>query len=170
MKRALRALALLLFLTGCGSGDQRPAGFVNHTELSDDQLWTIWKAAQQSLAHQIDMNPLQRSFENVPPDTRPGDPRALGIQPREILVVSAPDVSVQDLYEATGITRGNPTGLIACPEPCNVRFAAAYSSYSQEVTRYARSWESQGDSFHLILQYEFENHILYELGYDMDWR
>jgi hypothetical protein len=38
------------------------------------------------------------------------------------------------------------------------------------VTRYAASWEFQGDNFSLILQYEFENQILAELGYSLRWR
>ena len=64
----------------------------------------------------------------------------------------------------------NPTGLIACPQPCNVSYAAAYSLYSQNVSRYAASWEFVGNNFDALVQYEFENHILQGLGYDMTWR
>ena len=60
--------------------------------------------------------------------------------------------------------------LIACSQPCNVGYAAAYSRYRPQLTRFAASWEFQGDNFSLILQYEFENHILAALGYDMTWR
>ncbi len=74
------------------------------------------------------------------------------------------------LLAATNIYRADPTGLIACPQPCNVRYAAAYSLFPHEVTRYAASWEFQGDNFSLILQYEFENQILAELGYSLRWR
>ena len=70
----------------------------------------------------------------------------------------------------TGVQRASPTGLIACPQPCNVKFAAAYSSYKRSVTKYAVSWDGQGQNFELILQYEFENQILFALDYDMKWR
>ena len=60
--------------------------------------------------------------------------------------------------------------MIACPQPCNVRYAAAYSIYSRDVTRYAASWEDQGDSFTFVLEYEFENQIMAALGYSLKWR
>jgi len=44
------------------------------------------------------------------------------------------------------------------------RFAAAYSLYPRQVTKYAASWEFQGDNFPSILKYEFENQTLAELG------
>src|SRR3989441_11991678 len=59
---------------------------------------------------------------------------------------------------------------IACPAPCNVRFAAAYSLYPRQITKYAASWEFQSDNFSSILKYEFENQILAELGYSLRWR
>ena len=58
-----------------------------------------------------------------------------------------------------GEQRSDPTGMIACPEPCNVRYAAAYSFYSRDLTRYAASWENEGESFSFVLEYEFENQI-----------
>jgi hypothetical protein len=64
----------------------------------------------------------------------------------------------------------DPTGLIACPQPCNVSYAAAYSLYTQNTSRYAASWEFAGNNFDALVQYEFENHILQALGYDMRWR
>ncbi len=81
-----------------------------------------------------------------------------------------PDVLSNALLAATGMDRDNPTGLIACPQPCNVRYAAAYSFYSRDVTQYASSWEDQGDSFNFVLEYEFENQILAALGYSLKWR
>jgi hypothetical protein len=74
------------------------------------------------------------------------------------------------LLAQTGVYRADPTGLIACPQPCNVRYATAYSRYAPPRTKYAASWEPQSDNFKLILQYEFENYILSALGYDMRWR
>lgn len=171
MRRIARALALLVILTGCGGGKfPEPAGFVNHTQHTDADLWAIWKAAQQNLATQVDINPLQRSLYDVPADILPGDPRALQTLPRQVLVAAEPDVDASTLFADTGVYRADPTGLIACPQPCNVHYAAAYSVYRPPRTRYAQSWEFAGDNFSQVLQYEFENHILKGLGYDMRWR
>jgi len=170
MGRAFRLGGLLLILAACGAGPKASPGFVNQTQHTDADLWAIWNAAQQSVAQQIDLNPIQRQVSGAAPDILPGDARALNTQPAQVLVAGEPDVSAAQLYAATAVVRGDPTGLIACPQPCNVRFAAAYSFYSTHQTKYAQSWESQADSFHAILQYEFESHILYALGYDVKWR
>jgi hypothetical protein len=170
MVRSLRVLALTLVLAGCGALPGVPsAGFVNQTRHNDADLWAIWKTAQQSIAQQIDLNPLQQS-SGVPADIRPGDPRALNVMPHQLVVAARPDVSSSTLLTATGDYRADPTGLIACPQPCNVRYAAAYSFYQHPLTRYATSWEFNGDNFNVLLQYEFENQILSSLGYDMKWR
>jgi hypothetical protein len=172
MGRAFRGCILLSILVGCGGGSfQSPSpGFINQTQHSDADLWTIWAAAQQSIASQIDLNPLQQTVSGAPADILPGDPRALNIQPHRILVASEPDVTSSVLLAATGVERNDPTGLIACPLPCNVGYAPAYSVYQNPTTRYAASWEAQPDNFSAILQYEFENHILNALGYDTKWR
>jgi hypothetical protein len=49
---SLRTLILTTVLVGCGGGasDVLPVGFVNQTQHSVAELWTIWKCAQQSLA------------------------------------------------------------------------------------------------------------------------
>ena len=86
MRRRLRVLALMvLLLEGCGSGgagtgaNSAAVGFVNQTQHTDAELWALWKAAQQNLSQQIDLNPLQRTQSNVPPDILPGDPRVWNI-------------------------------------------------------------------------------------------
>jgi hypothetical protein len=151
--------------------DLRPVGFVNHTIHSNAQLRTIWTAAQQNLAHQIDLNPLERQVDtSLAAKIRPGDSRALTIQPHQVQVAGENDVASSVLFAATGVQRSNPTGLIACAPPCNVKYAAAFSRYKEPVTKYAASWDDQGDNFELILQYEFENQILFALDYDMKWR
>lgn len=173
MYRILGILGLLTILTACGGmpTESRPAGFVNLTIHSDAQLRAIWKAAQENLAHQIDLNPLQRrSDPSASSEIRPGDPRALTIEPHQVVITGERDVPSSDLYSVTGVQRADPTGLISCPQPCNVKYAAAYSKYKEAVTKYASSWDGQGQNFELILQYEFENQILFVLGYDTKWR
>lgn len=171
MGRVLSMVVIAAVLAGCGGGpESHPAGFANLTQHTDADLWAIWKTAQQSLAQQVDLNPLQRSLYGSPPDTLPGDSRALQVMPHQLSVGSRPDVPSSVLLAATGVNRPDPTGLIACPQPCNVQYAAAYSEYQPQVTRYAASWEFQGDNFSLILQYEFENQILAALGYSLRWR
>jgi len=171
---SLRTLILTMVLVGCGGGasDVLPIGFVNQTQHSVAELWTIWKSAQLSLVKKVDLNPLQRSFPGVVADIRPGDLGALSEAPHQIRVAGEPDVTSGTLFGTTGVLRTDPTGLIACPQPCNVRYAAAFSKYDLHLTRYAESWEFEGDNFAVILEYEFENQIqiLSALGYNMRWR
>ena len=169
MRRPLRALVLtILLLEGCGGSN--PARFINQTRHSDAEWWALWKAAQQNLSQQIDLNPLERSLNGAPAQILPGDARVWNVSPRQLAVSSQADVSATTLYAATGMSRSDPTGLISCPQPCNVSYAPAYSLYAQPVSRYAASWEFSGNNFDLLVQYEFENQILHALGYDMRWR
>jgi hypothetical protein len=172
MKQNVVTAILIVVLLGCWGSphSSAPAGFVNQTRHSDAELQALWAEAQQTLAQQIDLNPLQRLSNNVSPQTRPGDPRALSVRPHHLLVAAVPDVSGEVLLAATGNKRSDPTGMIACPHPCNVRYSTAYSIYQPELTKYAASWEFTADNFSVILEYEFENHILNALGYDMTWR
>jgi len=164
-------LMLLLVLLGCGGQpDPGPAGFMNQTLHSDADLWVIWKAAQETVAQEVDLNPLQRSLSGAPADIRPGDARALTILPHQLRVSAEADISAGVLLAATGLERSDPTGMIACPQPCNVRYAAAYTLYAKNLTQYAASWEGQGASFTFVLEYEFENQILAALGYSLKWR
>jgi hypothetical protein len=168
LRRGAAIFVALLILSACGAGP--PFGFVNHTRHTDAQLRAIWTAAQQSLSQQIDLNPVQRVFQNAPPDIRPGDARVWDISPRRLAVGSQADVSSSAFYAATGDLRIDPTGLIACPQPCNVNYAAAYSLFRRPAVRYAASWEASESNFDYLLTYEFENQILNALGYDMRWR
>jgi hypothetical protein len=169
MGRGLRVLVLTLFVLGCASNRTAttPAGFINQTRHSDDDLWSIWSAAQTSLAAKIDLNPLQSLA--TPPDILPGDTRALSVMPHQLTVAPQADIS-SSVLAAAGIDRANPTGLIPCPQPCNVRYATAYSRYDPTAVEYAASWESSDVNFREILEYEFENQILFALGYDVSRR
>ncbi len=172
MARSRRVLLGTLFLlVGCGSpsSDVR-TGFVNRTRHSDAQLWALWKAAQLNLARSIDLNPLQQSQQHAAPVILPGDISALQVFPQQVQVTAVPDAPSQTVFAATGIHRADPTGLILCPQPCNVIYAAAYSLYRPPLASYAASWEFSGTNFDTILEYEFENQILYFLGYDVRWR
>jgi hypothetical protein len=174
-RTAMRALVHVVVIgcvlfSGCGNGPDAEIGFINETQHSDAQLWSLWKAAQTTLAQQIDLNPLQRQFSSIAPDILPGDSRVLGVSPRQPVVSSQRDVTSAALYVATGTNRSDPTGLIVCPQPCNVSYAAAYSLYSRPASHYAASWEFKGNNFDALVEYEFENQILKTLGYDMKWR
>jgi len=68
------------------------------------------------------------------------------------MVDPEPDVSSTVLSAAAGVQRPNPMGLIACPHPCEVRYAPASSMYETPATKYAASWEPQEVSFSSILQ------------------
>jgi hypothetical protein len=161
---------LVVFSAGCGSHTTPPVGFLNQTHHTDAELQAIWQAAQQNLSRQIDLNPLEQAFTGAAPHILPGDSRAWSVSPRQLVVASQADVSSGEFYAAAGDQRPDPTGLIACPQPCNVHYAAAYSLFQKPITRYAASWEPSESNFDYLLTYEFENQILNALGYDMRWR
>lgn len=167
-------IAGLLVLSACGgsptSASSSAPGFINNTQHTTAQLWTLWTAAQQTLSQQIDLNPLQQQLNGATPQILPGDPRVWNVSPDQLTVASQPDIPSSALLAATGMSRSNPTGLIACPQPCNVQYAPAYSLYVSPTTRYAASWENSGSNFDTLVEYEFENQILHALGYDMTWR
>jgi hypothetical protein len=164
------AILLALVLAGCGGRATPPAGFINHTRHSEAELASLWKSAQQNLSQQIDLNPLEQELNNAAPQIVSGDARVWTVSPRQLVVSSQADVSSAALFVATGTSRPDPTGLISCPQPCNVNYAPAYSLYNQPATRYAASWESSSNNFDVLVEYEFENHILNALGYDTRWR
>ena len=166
----LTTVLIMLFSASCGGRPAPPVGFVNQTEHTDAQLQALWQTAQQNLSRQIDLNPLEQVFTGAKPNILPGDARVWNVSPRQLVVASQPDVSSADFYAATGDMRPDPTGMIACPQPCNVHFAAAYSLFQKPITRYAASWEPSENSFDYLVEYEFENQILNSLGYDMRWR
>ena len=168
-------LISVVILSACGgspttAGSGAATGFVNNTQHTDAQLWSLWNAAQQNLSQQIDLNPLEQQLNGAPAQMLPGDPRVWNVSPHQLTVTAQADVSSSALMAATGMNRPNPTGLISCPQPCNVQYAPAYSLYAQPTTRYASSWENSGNNFDTLVEYEFENQILHTLGYDMTWR
>jgi len=170
MKQPSAGTALFLLatlLTGCGA---RSAGFVNETAMhSDTQLMQLWHQAQQDLAQQIDLNPIQHIRYGTPETILPGDPRALSFNPLMITVRVIPDMTPDQLL-VYGLVSPEPTGMIICPQPCDGPVARAYSTPSRYRTHIAASWEHNEPDWEFIVVYEFENHILYGLGYDTSWR
>src|SRR5579872_740727 len=68
-----RFLVLLGVLTGCGGvPGEGPVGFINQTQHNDADLWTIWQAAQASVAKQVNLNPVQQSQAGATAQTLPG--------------------------------------------------------------------------------------------------
>jgi hypothetical protein len=142
---------VVLFSSGCGGRPAPPIGFVNQTQHTDAQLWTLWRTAQQNLSEQIDLNPLEQVFTGAAPHVLPGDTRVWSVSPRQLVVAWQADVSSAEFYAATGNQRPDPTGMIACPQPCNVHYAAAYSLFQKPITRYAASWEPSESNFDCLL-------------------
>jgi hypothetical protein len=139
--RNVFTVIVTVVLLGCEGSPHSPvsAGFVNQSQHSDAELQIICTEAQKSASQKIDLNPLQRLSNNVRPDTLAGDPRAWSVEPHQLLGAAVPDVSSEDLLAATGEHRSDPTGMIECPQPCNVRYTTAYSFYQPELTKYAAS-------------------------------
>jgi hypothetical protein len=171
MKQASTGTALLLLtalLTACGV--PRPVGFLNQTAMhSDAQLMELWGQAQQDLSQGIYLNPIQHLSYGTPEDLLPGDSRALNFAPRMITVRVVPDLTSAQLL-VYGMDLPAPTGMIACPQPCDGRVGAAFSTPPKHRTHVAASRELNEADWDIVIVYEFENHILYGLGYDISWR
>src|SRR5580698_7354564 len=163
---ALFLLATLL--TSCGTA--RPVGFVNETAFhSDAQLMKLWHQAQQNISQQVYLNPVQHIVYGVPEVLLPGDSRALKFNPRMITIRVVADLTSAQL-SVYGVDLPAPTGMIVCPQPCDQGVTMAFSSPPRRSTHVAASREHNESEWDYIVVYEFENHILYGLGYDISWR
>lgn len=179
--RILISVLFASLLVGCGGvssslpGNSQSAGFVNHTKKHNmEYLWQKWAEAQQSIASEIWLNPIE---VNVPKHMLPGDTRAYQIQPQQIVIEGRPDLSPDEYFSVYGVWRADPTGEIRCPQPCDVIAAWGYSLWGNRsgapCIHYAQSWEElpgQEPNFDKIMKWEMENHILAALGYDMSHR
>src|SRR5438552_17748462 len=94
-RRRLLVVLTCLWLAGSGGGfpSALPTGFINQTPHSDTELRAIWKTAQQELAQEVDLNPLQQSPSDAPANIRPADARAMRANPNQLLVAAQPDVA-----------------------------------------------------------------------------
>jgi hypothetical protein len=131
----------------------------------------VGEAAQQTLNQEVDLNPLPRASSGAPADIRPGDPRALGawshaaparrdrrMSPPPRFFSRRPDLSgpiPQEWSPAAGPAMSAMPRLIS--------FTAGLHPLRHLVG-------VQGNSFTFVLEYEFENQILAELGYRLRWR
>jgi hypothetical protein len=69
MKRNAVTVIVTVALLGCGGSPPSPVpnGFVNQTRHSEAELRAIWAEAQQSVAQQIDLNPVAATLcQRVP--------------------------------------------------------------------------------------------------------
>src|SRR5207249_11594274 len=91
-RRRLLVVLACLWLAGCAGGFPRglPTGFINKTQHSDAELWAIWKTAQQELAQEVDLNPLQQSLHDATPDIHPVDPTPLSAVRHHLSVAAQP--------------------------------------------------------------------------------
>jgi hypothetical protein len=135
--------------------------FDNDTALTDSQLLSIWVIAQQGLAtQQIPMNTSGGAL-HAP------DPRALGVQPKNIAVISVPDWSPADLAKIDPAWAGHavPTGSFAANE------GFAYETVSGITHTWVRPRIYGAQSvLGAVLVWEFQNVILDTLGYDVSNR
>lgn len=87
----------LSIMLGCG-GTIKMIGFRNHTSATDEQLWAMWRQAQQDLAsNEVMLNPVQALFKHEQPicgitvECVPPDTKALQDEPDGVAVYEVPD-------------------------------------------------------------------------------
>lgn len=152
----------MLSLVACGNG---PREFTNRTRLSQNFFYVQWQAAQTVVATAaIRLNPGQ-----IIPIVSTPDKKAFRIQPDGLVVEELPDVTAAQMLEMAGIRAFDPTGELLCPAGCDVQFTPAYSTLGTGVY-YARSLDAHELLLSRDLQYEFENQILFRLGYNVSHR
>jgi len=81
-----------------GAHSDAPTTFINQTHHGDAKLLAIWRAAQQNLSHEIDLNPLEQVFTGAAPRILPGDSPVWNVSPRRLVVASQADVSSSEFY------------------------------------------------------------------------
>jgi hypothetical protein len=147
--------AVALVMVACGGGSssapQQTQTFQNYTTSSDATLLSLWKTAQDDLAHNtITLNEALVVTQNVPPVTHPPDPRAESANPNGQVVYGEPDAPG---YEGQGI--------IDCSS-VNVPLCHGYTTVN--------GWVYVPNDAINNAEYEFENVILLRLGYDVSQR
>jgi hypothetical protein len=167
MRIFLVAASIVLLLSGgCGGGSWNAgeARFVNRTSLAELEFQAMaeqkWKQAQNDLATRpID---LHAAFPEQGPNVVSADTRALQLVPRNVVVVSEPDVAaavLNSLPYCTHCPYRDPTGIIRCGEG----FCQAYLRNLCTIAVPASKPQNMGP-------YEMENCILWGLHYDVSGR
>lgn len=154
----LLPVAIALVMVGCGGGGSssvppQTQGFRNYTTSSDDTLLSLWKTAQNDLAHNtITLNEALVVAGNEPPITHPPDPRAASVSPDGQVVYGEPDAPG---YEGQGII---DCSLVRPDVP----LCHGYTTVN--------GWVYVPNDAINNAEYEFENVILIRLGYDVRQR
>lgn len=91
MRRSLWKSVLGLGLLGCGGQPNA-------------DLWVVWKATQESLDQEVDLNSAKIVFRSARRHSS-RDSRALEVMPHQLKVSAEPDVTAGILLAATGLER-----------------------------------------------------------------
>ncbi len=168
--KLLAGAVLLAALAGCGGGRfPKPNNLTTGDSFSDPRLQSLWEQAQQSIAtQQFDLNAaLIMEGRNANHAWRTPDERALKVSPKGITITAIPDIPLAQLRvevpKIADTCKADPCGIIKAPEGASAS--------------YCRSWE-QGESIYVaaslqyaaVLEWEFENYILWRLGYNVGGR
>ncbi len=163
---------LILPLFGCAGiiGKNQMSGctggFVDNAGVSLQNLQQQWSTAQGSVARGVVLNALQVTLTGAPPQKSAPNPSALNIQPDCVEVTAVQDAPVSQLVQY-GIEYANlhdPTGLIICTE-CQPQVVHSYVYVNAPAKVFVASSIAS-----YALEYEFENIILNQLGYDTSER
>ncbi len=137
-------------------------GIINKTNVSDSVLATEWQLAQQGLA--TAPFPLTYSGGSV----HPADPRALTVQPKNVTVVSVPDVPIATLakyIDPAWVKDSDPSGTFL------MESSLAYTTVAGMTCPWTRPRVYGATSkIPTVCVYEFQNVILKKLGYDISGR
>ena len=138
--------------------------FVNYTGATDVQLQQCWLAAQQNLSS----SPFP--LNTAGGDLHVADKRARTVQPKHVTVVAVPDTPVSDLvkFDPAWSQDKDPSGAILLE--ANNGFLGYTPCHSFACCWIKPRVYAAASKIPVTLQYEFENIILSELGYNTDSR
>jgi hypothetical protein len=171
--RPILGLTLLLLAwmnVGCGgvapTGITEPgctAGFINQTSAPMDVFWQQWREAQHEISEVgVPLNAIGYASQGEPARTVL-DPRASAVGPMCVTVVAVSDIPT-DLLPAEYQNRPDPSGIVMC-SLCASKYVHSYVVLGPVPTVYVAE-----SLVKTACEYEFENIILYKLGYDLSGR
>ena len=137
--------------------------WINESNTTESVLQQYWETAQSAIA----TAPWPTTDEDAP--MHAPDPRALTVEPANVTVVSVQDAPQSELVSATGyagwLNVKSPSGTILEPSGTGYAPCHAFSCCWKRPRVYAAASQIPA-----VLQYEFENVILSQLGYDVSQR